>query len=95
MKFSIIVGFKNRDISRAKKSLDSFSSQSFTDFELIFIDYGSDELVSKEVQLLVQHYKFIKYYYSDTKGWFWNRAHAMNIGIKKAIGEIILFEVKL
>lgn len=90
MRFSIIVGYKNRHISRVKNALNSVSKQSIIDFELIFIDYGSDDSISAEIKFLIQKYPFIKYYYYDAKGWFWNRAHAINIGIKKAIGEIIL-----
>ena len=87
---SIVIGYKNRDLTRVIKNLDSLANQSLKDFELIFIDYGSDELIAQETKVLVSKYDFAKYYYSDTKGWFWNRAHALNTGIKKANGDIIL-----
>jgi glycosyltransferase involved in cell wall biosynthesis len=91
MKISIIVGFRNRDIPRVKRSLDSLAIQSFTDFELIFIDYGSDLEIAQEAKKVVDQYGFATYVYNDTRGWFWNRAHALNTGIKIAKGEVCLF----
>ena len=91
MKFSIIVGFRNREIDRITKSLNSLADQSFKDFELIFIDYGSDEQIASTLEPIINNYSFAKYIYSDTRGWFWNRAHALNTGTKIAKGEILVF----
>lgn len=88
---SIIVGFRNREAERVKYALDSLANQSLKDFEVIFIDYGSDESIAQETKALVSKYDFAKYIYSDTIGWLWNRAHALNTGIKKASGDIMLF----
>ena len=88
---SIVVGFRNREIERVKRSLDSLAKQTYTDFEIIFVDYGSDTSIATEIEKLVTSYKFIKYVYSDTRGWFWNRAHALNTGVKIASGNVILF----
>lgn len=91
MLFSIIVGYKNRDVERVKQSIDSLDNQIFKDFELIFVDYGSDQHIASTVKPLVESYSFAQYYYSETRGWLWSRAHALNSGLKFAIGEIILF----
>jgi glycosyltransferase involved in cell wall biosynthesis len=91
MKISVIVGFRNREMSRLVYALDALSNQNFTDFELIFIDYGSDEAIAQQAETLVGEYSFARYYYSNTKGWFWNRAHALNTGVRLAKGDIILF----
>lgn len=88
---SIIVGYRNRDLERVKLALDAIEDQYFSDFELIFIDYGSDEAIAKQAETLVGEYSFARYYYSDTRGWFWNRAHALNTGVKMSNGELILF----
>jgi glycosyltransferase involved in cell wall biosynthesis len=90
-KFSIVVGYRNRELSRVKRSLDSLSRQSFSDFELIFVDYGSDINKDDTIQKLTEEYSFVKYLYSHTQGWFWNRAHALNSGVKISSGELILF----
>jgi glycosyltransferase involved in cell wall biosynthesis len=91
MKISVIVGFRNREISRLVYALDALANQSLTDFELVFIDYGSDEAIAKQAETMVAKYSFAQYYYSDTRGWFWNRAHALNTGVKMSSGELILF----
>jgi glycosyltransferase involved in cell wall biosynthesis len=88
---SIIVGFKNRDLLRIKNSLDSIFQQTNLSFEVIFIDYGSDEVISTGAKNLVNSYPFTKYIYAHTNGWFWNRAHALNIGFKHAKNDIILY----
>ena len=88
---SIIIGFKNRELERVKYSLDSLANQTIKDFDLVFIDYGSDDSVAKAAKELVSEYSFAKYYYSDARGWFWTRAHALNTGLQYATGQIILF----
>lgn len=93
---SIVVGYRNREIERVKRSLDSLSNQTFTDFEIIFVDYGSDTSIATEIEMLVTSYNFTKYIYSDTRGWLWNRAHALNTGVKFTSGDIILlFDIDL
>ncbi|WP_434037638.1 glycosyltransferase family 2 protein [Formosa sp. 4Alg 33] len=91
MKLSIIVGFKNRDLTRIKRFLNSLENQTFKDFELIFVDYGSDLNIAREVKQLVNLFGFAQYIYNDTRGWPWNRSHALNSGLKFAQGEYILF----
>lgn len=88
---SVVVGFRNRDLERVKRYLDSLASQSFKDFELIFLDYGSEETIAKSVEQLVNSYPFTRYIYNHTIGFPWNRSHALNTGIRLAKGEYILF----
>ncbi len=90
MLFSIIIGYKNRDLNRVKKAFDYIDRQSNQNFEVIFIDYGSDDIFSNESANLIGNYNFAKYHFNATKGWFWNRAHALNTGVKLAKGEIVL-----
>lgn len=88
---SIIIGFRNRELERVKNSLDSIANQTLKGFELIFIDYGSENSFAAPIKELLSRYEFARYYYSDTRGWFWNRAHALNMGLSYATGQIILF----
>jgi len=90
MKFSIIFGFRNRDIARINRCLDSLKQQTFQDFEVLFIDYGSHAHVTAQAKTLVESYPFCRYIYSDTRGHPWNRAHALNIGIKLATTEYVM-----
>jgi glycosyltransferase involved in cell wall biosynthesis len=88
--FSIIVGFRNREVERIKLALDSLASQSLDNFELIFVDYGSEPEVAKQARRVVEAYPFAKYCYNQTQGWYWNRSHALNTGIRKASGEVLI-----
>lgn len=81
---TVVFGFKNRDIQRVKRCLNSLKSQTYNKFNVIFIDYGSDVSVSKEISMLVSSFDFCKYIYSDTRGWPWNRSKALNIGIRQS-----------
>ncbi len=82
LKLSIVFGFRNRDALRVKRCLDSLSDQTQSNFKVCFVDYGSDEEVQEEIKPLVQSYSFCKYVYVPTQGNFWNRSHALNIGVR-------------
>lgn len=84
---TLIFGFRDREPLRVKRCLDSLARQTFTDFEVIFVDYGSSQATVREVQPLVESYDFCRYVYTETRGYPWNRAHALNIGIKLATSE--------
>lgn len=84
VKLSIIVGFKNRDLARVKNYLESLKLQTFQDFFLVFVDYGSDIEVSEKVKSLLSEYPFAKYVDSNSRGWLWSRSHSLNIGFKNS-----------
>lgn len=88
---SIIVGFRDRDPIRVINFLNSISRQSFSNLELIFCDYGSNKAVIQEIETLISKFHFVKYIYCDTRGQFWNRAHALNIGANFAKYDKLLF----
>lgn len=88
---SIIIGFRDREMRQVKLALTALESQSYTDFEVIFLDYGSSDYYAKPLMDIVSNFNFVRYYYSFTQGLFWNRAHALNTGVRFAKGEIIIF----
>jgi glycosyltransferase involved in cell wall biosynthesis len=88
---SVIFAYRNRELMRVKRCLDSLLNQTFKDFEVIFIDYGSSDSYAKEIMPLVKSYSFAKYYYSHTVGYPWNRSNALNTGIRLSDSEYILF----
>jgi len=88
---SIIFGYRNRDLERVKRCLDSLSVQSFQDFEVVFVDYGSDESYKTEIEKLTKNYSFVNYIYNHTQGMPWNRSHALNTGVRYAKGNYVLF----
>jgi glycosyltransferase involved in cell wall biosynthesis len=80
---TIIYPYRNRELSRIKRSLDSLEDQSCQDFRVLFIDYGSDEDISFRVQELISQYTFVRYEYLYTKQQPWSKCKALNYAIKK------------
>lgn len=91
MKYSFVFGFRNREVIRVKRCLDSLARQQFKDFEVVFTDFGSDSPLSSEVKELCATYSFVRYYYNEVKGMPWNRSYALNTGVRLAQGEYIIF----
>ena len=79
---TIIYPYRNRELSRIKKSLDSLKSQNDAEFKVIFVDYGSDVLFAKKVEELVSSYTFTQYHYSYKLSQPWSRSKAINIGLR-------------
>ncbi len=88
--FSFIVPYRNRDTMRVKNCLQSIHKQTFTDFEIIFIDYGSDLIIQKEIEKLCSEFPQVKYYFFNTQYQMWSRAHALNLGILQAKGSFLV-----
>ena len=80
MKVTIVFPFRDRDMQRVKRSLDSLQEQTCNDFIVMFIDYGSNPNLSKEIKALVIHYSFVAYYYLHTQDIYRLRAHWWRLG---------------
>ena len=89
-KLSIIFPFRDRDATRVRTSLQSLEMQTNKVFEVIFIDYGSQDHYAKEVEDVVSHFDFARYHYVGHPGLLWNKSKALNFGIKSANGEYIV-----
>ena len=89
MKLSIVFGYRDRELERVKRCLDSLAYQMEAGVEVIFVDYGSKIEIAEKVKSLILNYPFVTYYSSCTEGWPWSRSRALNIGIKRAQGEYI------
>lgn len=87
---SIIIPYRNRETERIRRCLDSLENQTSKEFEVVFLDYGSDYNYVEKIKPLVDGYSFVNYVYNNTKGWFWNRSHCLNSGIKIANSEFIM-----
>ncbi len=90
MKFSFVIPYRNRETDRVARCLASLQAQSFPDFEIVFIDYGSDAPVKAQIGTLCHQFDKVRYLYYDTRGWFWSRSHAVNLGIVNAQGEVVV-----
>jgi len=88
---SVILGYRNRDTERVERCLDYFKAQTYKDFELIFVDYGSSEEYQNLIKPLVEKYNFTRYVFNNTLGMPWNRSHSLNTGARVANGEYLLF----
>ena len=79
---SIIYPYRNRDLKRIKRSLESLKNQTFQEFEIYFVDYGSEPEISVKVQELINDYSSINYVYHATRFQPWNKSRALNSVIK-------------
>jgi len=79
---SIIYPYRNRNLNHVQNSLESLRDQTRKDFEVFFVDYGSDLEFSKEVKDLCKKYSFINYKYYSVQDQPWNKSKALNSVIK-------------
>ncbi|MDX1477595.1 MAG: glycosyltransferase family 2 protein [Saprospiraceae bacterium] len=89
-RLSIVVTFRNRNLERVQRFLASIDHQSYRDFELIFVDYGSDAPFAEAVEAETGRYGWCTHVYNDTRGMLWNKSHAINTGMRLAQGEYVL-----
>lgn len=87
--FSIIYAYRNREINRIKISMESLALQKAKNFEVIFIDYGSDSEISDYLKMLLSSYNFVNYHYLPVSHKLWNKSKALNFGINKAKGDFV------
>ena len=80
---TIIYPYRNRELSRIKRSLDSLQHQDNLDFKVLFVDYGSTIPFADAVKDLVLSYSFATYQYSYSLNQPWSRSKAINIGLKR------------
>ncbi|MBZ4036572.1 glycosyltransferase family 2 protein [Flavobacterium sp. 17A] len=85
----IIFPYRNREVERVKRSLDSLSLQENHNFKVIFVDYGSDLASSSAIKELIFQYKFASYIYSFSEFQPWSRAKALNIGLKNTTADYV------
>ncbi len=88
--FSLLIPFRDRELLTLHKCLDSIARQSFQDFELLLLDYGSSAGKSQEVEALYRNYPLTKYFFSNTRGLLWNRADALNTLIALSNGAYLM-----
>lgn len=86
---SFIYTNRNRDLKRIQNSWDSLQAQESRDFEVIFIDYGSNKTLATAIKNLSSQYQFVNYFHLPVSGLLWNKSKALNYGISKANAEYI------
>jgi glycosyltransferase involved in cell wall biosynthesis len=83
-RITIIYANRNRDIKRIKASLDTLNRQSYQNFEVVFVDYGSNPNLVRELRELLADYGFLKFFSLEVSQLLWNKSKALNFGIKQA-----------
>ncbi|MGL2994905.1 glycosyltransferase family 2 protein [Flavobacterium sp. TSSA_36] len=80
---TILYPYRNREVERIKRSLDSLALQTDQCFKVLFVDYGSKQEMANDVECLLQSYSFVNYFYLYTRFQPWNKSKALNFAIKK------------
>lgn len=80
---SILYPYRDRDLKRVRRSLDSLLKQKNKNFKVYFIDYGSSQDIAEAIRKLCLNYPFITYKYYPTQFQPWNKSRALNSIIKK------------
>jgi len=89
LKLSILFAYRNREKQRILNSLQSLQNQNENDFEVVFVDYGSNDAFASRIQKVVEGFSFASYHYIAHPGLLWNKSKALNYAASKAKGEFI------
>lgn len=86
---TILYANRNRDVDRIKVSLDTLNNQTVKNFEVIFVDYGSQPTKLVELKKALNNYIFVRFYSLEVPQVLWNKSKALNYGIKKTNTEFV------
>jgi glycosyltransferase involved in cell wall biosynthesis len=84
---TILYAYRNREINRVKRSLNSLASQTKQNFNVIFVDYGSKKQIASEIKKLVEQFSFCNYHYLFSEFQPWNKSKAFNYVLKNLDSE--------
>lgn len=79
---NIIFPYRNRSLKHVQNSLNSLANQSNRDFQISFVDYGSDPEVAAQAKNLCESFANIQYKYHPVREQPWNKSRAVNSVIK-------------
>src|SRR5690606_27061847 len=89
MKLSIIIPVYN-GADFIQKSYDSILNQNIAEFEILYVDNNSKDDSVKQIEVLTQKDPRVQLHFQSKQG----AAPARNLGIQKAVGELIyVFDV--
>ena len=80
---TLVLTNRNRNLRIVKNCLDSLQVQSNLSFQVILVDYGSEEIYLASLIKLVDCYGFIKFISCPVKKQLWNKSRAINIALQK------------
>ena len=79
---SILIPYRNRNSSHLANCLKSLQRQTIQDFEVHFIDYGSDIEMASKARKICLEYSFVQYIKHPVQYQPWNKSRALNSVIK-------------
>lgn len=79
---AILYPFRDRDVLRVQRSLDSWSKQTHTNFKIYVINYGSNATITNQLEKVVAQYPFVTLNNIATQYQPWNKSRALNSVIK-------------
>ncbi|MFV8339771.1 glycosyltransferase family 2 protein [Flavobacterium sp. LB3P21] len=80
---TLVLTNRNRDLRIVKNCLESLSNQTKNEFELFFVDYGSDLDYLVELKDLILNYDTVNLILCPVNGQLWNKSKAINIVLKQ------------
>lgn len=86
---TVLYPYRNRDLERIKRSLDSLALQTDQRFKVLFVDYGSTPKQASLVKQLINNYAFAIYLYTYTGLQPWSRAKALNVGLQQVTTDFV------
>lgn len=83
---SVVIPVRNRK-ENLKNTINYVLNQTYTNIEIIVVDYGGDDDVEQMLEDYWNHR--VKYFYVNEKG-IWNLSRARNVGIRRANGDLVV-----
>lgn len=80
---TLVLTNRNRDLRIVKNCLESLNNQTTNEFELFFVDYGSDLDYLVELKYLMLNYDSVNLILCPVNGQLWNKSRAINIALKQ------------
>lgn len=78
----LLVPFRNRDTRRLMLGLRSLDKQTYRQFSVKVIDYGSDPPTAEALQKITFPFEFCEYVRVEAAGQLWNKSKALNTALK-------------
>lgn len=79
---TIILTYRNRDLSIVKQCLESLLMQNNKAFSAVLVDYGSTSNYRSGLIKLLEHYNFVTLIQCKTEQQLWCKSRAINIALK-------------
>ncbi len=80
---TIVLTYRNRDISIVAKCLDSFKHQTNKNFSLVIVNYGSSQTYTNLINEVEKEYAFLSIINCKTEGQLWCKSRAINIALRQ------------